>query len=454
MGFMTALTRTVIDMTAVTLFLLFVPGLPPNTNFESYSLSPAPDWTGPLQRNDKLNLVDKLLENQLKGPESFASRDDGYLYTGLISGLIVRIDTVALTAQPVARIGGKCEEQYQEQTCGRPLGMAFTKTGKLIVCDAVYGLYLIDIDKKQEEENRISEKKYEDIVDYSPLLTPDKIINGSQNFVFNSLVMSSDDETVYLTVSSTNFHLSDSLWEVSSTPSGRVIQFNLRTQETKVLVSDISFANGIEMDPEEKFLIFCETGRARLHKYYLKGDKAGIHEVFLESLPGLPDNIKLNDNGNYYVGIISPRIPGKPHLLDLLGPHYLVRRFLVRLVSLVMLPLRLFGSIIPNPVTQKFDDWVGNFEPVAHLAPPYGLVIEIDGETGEFISSLHSTNGAVRFISEAYVHDRWIYFGSPYNHYLARIPKRLRTASYQKTSAGVTLGLLNDPRAPQPVEEL
>ena len=58
----------------------------------------------------------------------------------------------------------------------------------------MYGLYLIDIDKKQEEENRISEKKYEDIVDYSPLLTPDKLINGSQNFVFNSLVISSDDE--------------------------------------------------------------------------------------------------------------------------------------------------------------------------------------------------------------------------------------------------------------------
>ena len=171
------------------------------------------------------------------------------------------------------------------------------------------------------------------------------------------------------------------------------------------------------------------------------------------------------------MGIISPRIPGKPHLLELVGPHYLLRRFAVRLVSLVMLPFRLINSIIPNTLTQKFDYWVGNFEPVAHLAPPYGLVIEIDGQTGEILSSLHSTNGAVRFISEAYVHDRysegelslpspmslysrWIYFGSPYNHYLARIPKRLRTASYQKTSAGVTLGLLNDPRSPQPVEEL
>ena len=46
------------------------------------------------------------------------------------------------------------------------------------------------------------------------------------------------------------------------------------------------------------------------------------------------NEFRLNDNGNYYVGMISPRIPGKPHLLELLGPYYLARRFLVRLVSL------------------------------------------------------------------------------------------------------------------------
>ena len=131
------------------------------------------------------------------------------------------------------------------------------------------------------------------------------------------------------------------------------------------------------------------------------------------------------------MGLISPRIPGKPHILEMIGPHHLVRRFLVRLVCLVMVPIRFLNSVIPNPVTMKvlatcaepffhgtdkqvpicyflqFDYWVGNFEPVAHLAPPYGLVVEVDGETGDIVSSLHSTNGAVRFISEAYVHDRW-----------------------------------------------
>ena len=75
--------------------------------------------------------------------------------------------------------------------------------------------------------------------------------------------------------------------------------------------------------------------------------------MLIESLPGLPDNIKLNDNGNYYVGLISPRLPGKRHLMEIIGPHYLVRRFLVRLVSIVMIPIRFLNSLIPNPLTMK-----------------------------------------------------------------------------------------------------
>ena len=73
----------------------------------------------------------------------------------------------------------------------------------------------------------------------------------------------------------------------------------------------------------------------------------------IDSLPGLPDNIKLNDNGNYYVGLISPRLPGKRHLMEIIGPHYLVRRFLVRLVSIVMIPIKFLNSVIPNQLTMK-----------------------------------------------------------------------------------------------------
>lgn len=75
--------------------------------------------------------------------------------------------------------------------------------------------------------------------------------------------------------------------------------------------------------------------------------------MLIDSLPGLPDNIKLNDNGNYYVGMISPRLPGKRHLMEVIGPHYLVRRFLVRLVSIVMIPIKFLNSVIPNSLTMK-----------------------------------------------------------------------------------------------------
>ena len=53
-----------------------------------------------------------------------------------------------------------------------------------------------------------------------------------------------------------------------------------------------SFANGIDMSPDEQFLIYTETGRAKLHKYYISGPKSGTNEVLVDSLPGLPDNIK------------------------------------------------------------------------------------------------------------------------------------------------------------------
>ena len=118
------------------------------------------------------------------------------------------------------------------------LGMTFTKAGSLLVCDAVFGLFLIDLDKKVEK-NRISESKYDQFVEYTPLLTPETVVNGSQNLVFNSLVLAEDDRTVYITVSSTNFPLQDALWEVSTEPSGRVIKYDLHTQETEVLVSGI-----------------------------------------------------------------------------------------------------------------------------------------------------------------------------------------------------------------------
>jgi sugar lactone lactonase YvrE len=291
MGFLTAFSRVLLDMTVVTLLILLLPGFPPHTTFSPVQFLPPPAWTGPLRPNEKLNLVDRLFENQLKGPESFATRD-GLLYTGLMNGLIARIDPENLSIEPVARIGGEeCEEQHEERRCGRPLGMVFTQAGKLLVCDAIFGLYMVDLDRKSEE-GRITEHRQLESVGYTALLTPDMEIEGQHHLVYNSIALASDDDTVYLTVSSTRFQLSDGLFEIISDPSGRLVRYSLSTKEVTVLASGINFANGVALDPSEDFLLFCETGLLRVHKHHLKGERAGQTEVLADNLPGMPDNIK------------------------------------------------------------------------------------------------------------------------------------------------------------------
>lgn len=439
MGFLTALARIGVDMTVVTILILGLPGMPPYTTFTEFEIAASPPWSGPLERNEKLNHVDKLFENQIKGPESFAVKD-GFLYTGLMSGIIARIDPEDLSITPVARIGEECSGQYEDFKCGRPLGLTFTSTGKLLVCDAVLGLYLIDLDRPNDAEGRITPYKNFERVSYEQLLSPETFINGSQNLVFNSIALGSDNKTVYISVSSTRFPLRDSMFELLSDPSGRILQFDLETRETKVLVDGVNFANGLELSPAEDYLLFTETGRAVIHKYHLTGARAGQVELLVSSLPGLPDNIKLNDRGNYYVGLIGPRLPNTWHILELVAPHNFVRKFICRLVSMVLVPAKFLNKVMPTSVSLKFEYWCGNLEPFAHLTRPYGLVVEVDGDTGSILSSLHSTNGAVRFISEAVVLDRWIYLGSPYTNYLARVPKRVRDTTPRTSASGLTLG--------------
>jgi len=45
-------------------------------------------------------------------------------------------------------------------------------------------------------------------------------------------------------------------------------------------------------------------------RYFLKGPRKGESEVFVDGLPGLPDNIRPTGRGGYYIGLAIPRIPG------------------------------------------------------------------------------------------------------------------------------------------------
>lgn len=48
-------------------------------------------------------------------------------------------------------------------------------------------------------------------------------------------------------------------------------------------------------------------------RYYLKGETKGKSDIFIDRLPGLPDNVRPNGKGGFYIVLISPRVASVIH---------------------------------------------------------------------------------------------------------------------------------------------
>lgn len=60
---------------------------------------------------------------------------------------------------------------------------------------------------------------------------------------------------------------------------------------------------------EYSLLKNMENKRSQFCRHYLRGDKKGTTDVFVDRLPGLPDNIRPNGKGGFYIVMSAPRIP-------------------------------------------------------------------------------------------------------------------------------------------------
>ena len=67
-------------------------------------------------------------------------------------------------------------------------------------------------------------------------------------------------------------------------PIGRLLVFDPITQKTTTLLSGLYFANGVALSSDESFVLVNETLMYRIQKYWLKGDKAGTSEIFIENI--------------------------------------------------------------------------------------------------------------------------------------------------------------------------
>lgn len=201
----------------------------------------------------------------------------------------------------------------------------------------------------------------------------------------------------------------------------RLVRYNAATKKNQVLVHDLGFANGVALSEDEQFVIVMETTRSRITKYNIKGPNAGKSETFIEGLPGLPDNVHSDNNNGFLVSLVVYADSQHPHLSQSLTPHPYLRRMAARLLMLLEAPFKCLNSYYPNIYAEKVAHYIGGFESFLFLAPKVVTVLRIDNK-GKIVEAAYSTDDNIASISSAYIHNDFLWLGSPFAEYIARVP--------------------------------
>jgi hypothetical protein len=99
-----------------------------------------------------------------------------------------------------------------------------------------------------------------------------------------------------------------------------------------------------------------------VRRYWLKGEKTGQSDIFIDNLPGFPDGVSSNGKDMFWLALVNRRDSG----LDWLLPHPFLRKIVWRLPSVLQpnikryafaLALDLNGKVVRNlqdPGPQSF----------------------------------------------------------------------------------------------------
>lgn len=344
---------------------------------QSFSFKEPPFMFGVLHPNTKLRQAERLFENQLSGPESIVNIGD-VLFTGTADGRVVKLENGEI--ETIARFGsGPCKTRDDEPTCGRPLGIRAGPNGTLFVVDAYKGLFEVNPQKRSVKL----------------LLSSETPIEGKKMSFVNDLTVTRDGRKIYFTDSSSKWQRRDYLLLVmEATDDGRLLEYDTVTKEVKVLLDQLQFPNGVQLSPEEDFVLVAETTMARIRRVYVSGLMKGGADMFVENMPGFPDNIRPSSSGGYWVAAATIRANPGFSMLDFLSDKPFIKRMIFKMFSQ---------------------------ETVMKFVPRYSLVLEVS-DSGAFRRSLHDPDGqVVTYVSEAHEHDGYLYLGSFRSPFICRL---------------------------------
>ncbi len=323
----------------------------------AFSPPEAPELTGVYEVNDYLSGIERLETNMGSAMEGVAVNDKGQIYAGLKDGRIVRFEPDGSGPEVFVDVGGW------------PFGLDFDRSGNLLVCNGKKGLISVspagEISVLSTEEGGV----------------PFKCVDG---------IDVAPDGTIYFTDVSYKFtddHFMDDILE--HRPNGRLLSYDPESGETRLILGDLYFPNGVAVSRDSSFLLFVETSMYRVSRYWMSGPKEGESEVLIDNLPGFPDGLFAGENGVFWVTIVSPR----NELADkVLFPRPGLRKVLRRL---------------PECVTPAAVD--------------YGFILGLDGE-GNVVQNLQDPSGSFGQITNVVEHNGMLYMGSLSEDAVGMIP--------------------------------
>ncbi|PSS02034.1 Protein STRICTOSIDINE SYNTHASE-LIKE 4 like [Actinidia chinensis var. chinensis] len=222
--------------------------------------------------NSRLQTVIKLGEGFLEYPEDVCVDKNGILYTATRDGWIKRLH----------RNGSW--ENWRKIDSNALLGITITKAGSLIVCDGEKGLFKVN-------EDGVT------------VLTSH--VKGTE-IRFADDVIEASDGSLYFSVASTKFGFYNvHLDFLEAKPNGQLLKYDPSSNDTSVVIDGLYFANGVALSTDQDYLVVCETWKYRCLKYWLSGEDKGKTQIFVDNLPGAPDNINLAPDGSYWIALLQ-----------------------------------------------------------------------------------------------------------------------------------------------------
>ena len=332
--------------------------LPTKVQPVAWSPAPAPSLTSGLYAdNQLLDAIESVGPGDIDGPEALLL-EDNVLITGLHDGRILRTS-----------LDGK-NRSVLVDTGGRPLGLARHPNGMLVIADAFKGLLSLDAQGH-----------------LAPLTTQ---ANGVPFGFTDDVVIDKSGHYAYFSDASSRFgYGQDGEAIIEHGGDGRLLRYDFQSGKTTLLLDKLEFANGVALGPEEAFVLVNETGAYRITRFWLTGPKAGSSEVFIDNLPGLPDNLSFNGQDRFWVALYAPRNA----LLDATAAHPFMRKMIVRALT-----------VLPKPVEKR------------------AFVLGLDIE-GKVIANLQDgSDGNYSPITTVREYNDWLYFGSLKAKHMARLP--------------------------------